>query len=148
MFCIFLGWKRMHSYRYEAPLCSHLQLQNQVPEREAGAVWEKMAREITRPRQRYWSTDQTLQSLLKSLSLYGGDPIPHHTRFSFRQDRVRGTGSASQQVVALGGNPRGDKRIDLSRSEDSTLGGLVHSGRTIWASLLKAGQGYNSSLII
>ena len=43
------------------------------------------------------------QSLLKSLSLYGGqgeDPIPDHARISVRQDSVRRTGSASQQVVA------------------------------------------------
>jgi hypothetical protein len=40
------------------------------------------------------------QSLLKSLSLYGGgEGLPHHARISFPQDRVKRTGSASQQVV-------------------------------------------------
>jgi hypothetical protein len=68
------------------------------------------------------------QSLLKSLSLYGGGgyPIPHHTRISFCQDSVRRTGSASQQVARLGENIRGGRTIDLSRLEDSTLGSLVH----------------------
>ena len=46
------------------------------------------------------------------------------------QEYLRNAGSTSQQVAASWGRAEqvmGD-RIDLSRSEDSTLGGLIHSG--------------------
>jgi hypothetical protein len=87
------------------------------------------------------------KSLLRVWSYKGGKPIPHHTRHSMlcchsvstwsrlsafvhqAVAYVRKTGSASQRVDVLE-KSAGSRTIDLSRLEDSTLGGLLHSGRT------------------
>jgi hypothetical protein len=55
LFCLYFKILNAFQMAFEAPVdnvatCSYT---NWVPEREAGAAWEKMAREITRPRQRY-----------------------------------------------------------------------------------------------
>jgi hypothetical protein len=62
---------------------------------------------------------------LRVCAYKGRDAIPHHARILFMSGEQVQPPSMWQQHRETG---RGVRTIDLSRSEDFTLGGLLHNG--------------------